>query len=112
MWRGSFPRTWEPLGAGAGSLRNFVFVVGVIAGLLVFFTLFRLVYVPLLRLFLRWKILFLSIPALLVALGLSVMAGLRTRGRVRGAGRFHVVGLQPLDGESLPGTWTRVHADA
>jgi Cu(I)/Ag(I) efflux system membrane protein CusA/SilA len=64
-------RNWEPLGPERGLVRNFVFVGGMIGGLLAFFYLFRIAYGTILRWCLRHKALFLSIPTVLV-----LMAGL------------------------------------
>jgi Cu(I)/Ag(I) efflux system membrane protein CusA/SilA len=66
---------WEPLGPGAGFIANFIMVSLPIAGLLAFFLLFQRVYAPLLRLCLRFKPLFLSVPAVIVIIGMAVWLG-------------------------------------
>jgi len=68
-------REWEPLGPERGLTRNLVFVGGLVGGLLLFFYLFRLVYGPLLRVFLAAKPLFLCLPLALVALGWLALSG-------------------------------------
>ncbi len=61
---------WLPLGPEKGLLRNFLFVGLLIGGLLGFFTIFqRYLYEPLLRWCLDHKLLFLSLPALILLLG-------------------------------------------
>jgi len=69
---------WLPLGPDAGTLRNLVFVVGLIGGVLGFFQLFQRAYPALLRWCLDHKLLFLALPALLLAVGLSVWLGFAT----------------------------------
>ena len=69
-------RYWEPLGPERGSIRNLIFVGGMVGLLLGFFWLFRLVYAPLLRFFLRYKALFLLLPVLLLILGVKIWMGL------------------------------------
>ncbi len=66
---------WEPLGPEAGVLRNFVFVGLVIGGLLGLFWLLMLAYSPMLRWCLEHKLLFLSLPVVLILLGGSVWLG-------------------------------------
>ena len=61
---------WEPLGPERGATRNLAFVGGLIGGLLLIFFLFRLVYASVLRFCLNHKLLFLSLPAAIVALGI------------------------------------------
>ena len=68
-------RSWEPLGPEAGFLPNALFVVGTVGGLLLLFRLFQLIYEPLLRFFLRFKLLFLCVPAVIVVAGASVWLG-------------------------------------
>ena len=67
-------RTWEPLGP-TQSVGNLVFAVGLIAGFLLFFRLFLRVYEPVLRWCLRHKVLFLSLPAFLVLMGVVIWFG-------------------------------------
>jgi Cu(I)/Ag(I) efflux system membrane protein CusA/SilA len=66
---------WEPLGPEAGVLRNFVFVGLLIGGLLGLFWLQMLVYVPVLRWCLAHKLVFLSLPVLLILMGSSIWLG-------------------------------------
>jgi len=68
-------RHWEPLGPERGVLRNLVFVAAIIGGLLAFFYVFRRLYEPILRWCLLHKIAFLSIPTVLVVLGVTVWLG-------------------------------------
>ena len=68
-------RHWEPLGPEQGALRNLAFVSIAILGLLIFFWLFLKVYEPILRWCLAHKLLFLSIPALLVVFGATIWLG-------------------------------------
>lgn len=61
---------WLPLGPEKGILRNLIFVVVLIGGLLSFFQIFqRFIYSPLLRWCLNHKLLFLSMPFLILVLG-------------------------------------------
>lgn len=69
--------SWLPLGATAGG-RNLVFVLLVVGGLLGGFWLFQLSYQRLLGWVLEHKLLFLSLPAMLVAFGLSAWLGFGT----------------------------------
>jgi Cu(I)/Ag(I) efflux system membrane protein CusA/SilA len=66
---------WEPLGPEAGVLRNFVFVGLLVGGLLGAFWLLMLGYAPMLRWCLAHKLLFMSLPVLLVILGGSIWLG-------------------------------------
>ena len=66
---------WQPLGPGAGFVRNFIIVLGPIGGLLAFFRLFQHVYAPILRWCLAHKLLFLSIPVVLILIGGAVWMG-------------------------------------
>lgn len=67
-------KTWEPLGPGA-EVRNLIFTVGLLGGLLLFFQIIIWMYAPMLRWCLRHKLLFLSLPSLLVIGGLVVWLG-------------------------------------
>ncbi len=67
---------WEPLGPGRGVLRNLAFVLIVIVGLLLAFTLFMRVYEPILRWCLDHKLLFLCLPAALVVFGATIWLGM------------------------------------
>ena len=69
---------WLPLGPGAGFVRNFAIVALPITGLLLFFWLFRILYVPILRWALDCKAVFLSIPVLLVLWGGIIWLGFDT----------------------------------
>ncbi len=60
---------WEPLGAEIGEMKNFLFVVMLLGGLLGGFELFGKVYVPLLRICLRNKFIFMTIPMVLLMAG-------------------------------------------
>jgi len=66
---------WLPLGPEVGTFRNFLFVFGLIAGLLAFITLFRLVYPTLLSWFLAWKAFFLLLPGGVVLAGAIIWVG-------------------------------------
>jgi len=66
---------WQPLGPSAGFVRNFILVIAPIGGLLGFFRLFQHFYGPILRWCLAHKLLFLSIPAVLVLIGGTVWMG-------------------------------------
>ncbi len=66
---------WEPLGPQVGPTRNLIFVIALVGGLLLAFVLFRVVYVPVLRLCLRFKVVFLSLPVLMTAWGAVVWLG-------------------------------------
>ncbi len=67
---------WLPLGPEKGLLRNFMFVGMLIGGLLGFFTLFqRFLYEPLLRWCLGHKLLFLTVPAVILLFGGSAWLG-------------------------------------
>jgi Cu(I)/Ag(I) efflux system membrane protein CusA/SilA len=66
---------WEPLGPQQGMARNLLFVLIAIGGLLLTFVLFIRVYGPVLGWCLKHKLVFLSMPALLLLLGLSIWLG-------------------------------------
>ena len=67
---------WLPLGPEKGLLRNFVFVGGLIGGLLLFFQIFqRFLYVPILQWCLAHKLLFFLFPSAIVVCGLAVWLG-------------------------------------
>jgi len=68
-------RFWEPLGPRRGVIRNFIFVGVMIVALLGFFHLIRLLYEPMLHWCLRHKLLFLSVPTLVVLLGITAWLG-------------------------------------
>jgi Cu(I)/Ag(I) efflux system membrane protein CusA/SilA len=66
---------WMPLGQERGEFRNFLFVALITFGLLGGFWLFHLAYARCLRWFLQHKLLFLSLPLLLVVIGTSSWLG-------------------------------------
>ncbi|VAX38559.1 Cobalt-zinc-cadmium resistance protein CzcA; Cation efflux system protein CusA, partial [hydrothermal vent metagenome] len=67
---------WLPLGPEKGMVRNLVFVGLLIGGLLLFFQIFqRVIYVPTLRWCLRHKLLFLSLPMMLIISGGMIWLG-------------------------------------
>jgi copper/silver efflux system protein len=67
---------WLPLGPELGFLRNFIFVAVLIGGLLFFFQAFqRWFYTPMLTWALDHKLIFLSLPALIVLLGAGAWLG-------------------------------------
>ncbi len=67
---------WLPLGPDKGQARNLIFVAVMIGGLLTFFQLFqRYLYAPILRWSLDNKLLFLTIPTLILLAGASVWLG-------------------------------------
>ncbi len=67
--------TWEPIGPERGALRNLVFVVLMLGGLLLLFRLFLLVYGPVLKWCLEHKAAFMTAPALIMVLGMCVWLG-------------------------------------
>jgi len=66
---------WEPLGPQRGLLRNLLFVGALVGGLLGVFHLFARAYGTILRWCLAHKILFLSIPVLIIVLGVTAWLG-------------------------------------
>ncbi|MFH1370474.1 MAG: efflux RND transporter permease subunit, partial [Planctomycetota bacterium] len=67
---------WLPLGIDKGVIRNLVFVVVLIGGLLLFFRLFQNHYPVILGWCLRHKLSFLSVPVLIIILGIFIWSGL------------------------------------
>ncbi|EHR41915.1 efflux RND transporter permease subunit [Alishewanella jeotgali] len=67
---------WEPLGPQAGGLRNLLFVILMFAFVVGSFTLIIRFYEPMLRWCLRFKAIFLAVPALVIAAGLAIVPGL------------------------------------
>jgi copper/silver efflux system protein len=70
--------TWEPLGAEVGKLINFVFVVVIVALLMLIFFVIQWFYKPMMRWCLRYKIIFLTIPAIVILIGASIWLGFST----------------------------------
>jgi len=66
---------WLPLGPAKGLVRNIIFVALMIGGLLVFFRIFQKFYGQILAWCLAHKVLFLSIPMLLVLFGAVIWMG-------------------------------------
>ncbi|MFC1606831.1 efflux RND transporter permease subunit, partial [Candidatus Latescibacterota bacterium] len=69
---------WLPLGPEKGLIINFIFVVGIIGGLLSFFRLFQMGYGRILAWSLRHKLIVLSLPAILIITGCFVWLGFDT----------------------------------
>jgi len=69
---------WAPLGPEKGMVRNLIFVGTLIGSLLATFLLFMRLYEPILRFFLAHKLVFYAMPAMSVALGMSVWLGFDT----------------------------------
>ncbi|MBN2642428.1 MAG: efflux RND transporter permease subunit, partial [Victivallales bacterium] len=74
-------RHWQPLGQGAGFAGNLLVAAVPIAGLLMFFMVFRVVYTPLLRWMLYHKLVFMILPLAIILAGVCVWLGF---GRVFG----------------------------
>ncbi|MHC4995254.1 MAG: efflux RND transporter permease subunit, partial [Planctomycetota bacterium] len=68
-------RVWQPLGPGAGAGVNLMFVVVLVGGLLGGFKILEWIYGPMLAWCLRHKLLFLTLPTALVALGFAIWLG-------------------------------------
>ncbi|MBN1359399.1 MAG: efflux RND transporter permease subunit [Sedimentisphaerales bacterium] len=69
---------WEPLGPQRGALRNFAFLALLVGVLMGAFRLFQMVYPRVLRWCLEHKVLFLTLPTLLIVLGGAVWLGFDT----------------------------------
>jgi len=69
---------WGPLGADRGLRSNIIFVCLLIGLLLGFFKLFQMAYPTILGWCLRHKLLFLSIPVLLIVMGVVILLGFET----------------------------------
>jgi Cu(I)/Ag(I) efflux system membrane protein CusA/SilA len=67
---------WLPLGPANGTILNLIFVAVLIGGLLIFFKIFQHFYSGILGWCLRHKLAFLSIPTVIVVLGLIIWSGL------------------------------------
>ncbi len=68
-------RRWLPVGPAEGFVRNFAFVALLVGGLLLFFRIFQHFYPRILGWCLDHKIAFLSLPLLVLVLGLMVWQG-------------------------------------
>ncbi len=66
---------WLPLGVTKGLIRNLIFVVLLIGGLLLFFRIFQKLYPRILGWCLAHKMLFLSIPTMILILGGMIWLG-------------------------------------
>ncbi len=66
---------WLPLGAAKGLIRNLIFVALLIGGLLIFFKIFQRLYPRILGWCLEHKVLFLSLPVLMLILGAMIWLG-------------------------------------
>ncbi len=66
---------WEPLGPERGLLKNGIFVVALIGGLLGFFRVFLIFYSRILSWCLRHKLVFISLPLFLLFLGAMIWQG-------------------------------------
>lgn len=71
-------REWMPLGVANSLLINFLFVIFLIGLILVLFWLFIRVYPRLLTLFLDYKVQFLSLPIVIILLGVTIWFGFNT----------------------------------
>ena len=69
---------WLPLGPEKGFSVNLLFAGGTIGGLMAFFYCFQFVYPSLLRIFLRWKGVFMLLPVSITAFGLIIWLGFGT----------------------------------
>ena len=68
-------RHWLPLGPEKGMVRNFVFVAGLIGGLLLFIKLFQFFYHHILGWCLKHKVLFFIVPVFITVLGGMIWLG-------------------------------------
>lgn len=67
---------WLPLGPANGTILNLIFVAVLIGGLLIFFKIFQYFYPRILGWCLRHKLAFLSIPTVIIILGIIIWSGL------------------------------------
>jgi len=67
--------SWLPLGPEKGMSNNYLFVAVIIGGLMLFFEIFRRNYAKMLGWCLNHKLLFLSLPTFIIALGMSIWLG-------------------------------------
>jgi copper/silver efflux system protein len=96
---------WEPLGPERGFLRNALFILGLVGGILGLFLLFIRGYGAMLRWCLEHKAAFLALPVVLVLFGANVWLGFdRVFGFVPAA--VERVGLDPHP-VRLSGPWVR-----
>ena len=95
---------WLPLGPDKGFVRNFIFIAILVGGLLAFFHLFIKVYGTLLRWCLAHKVLFLSIPLVIILFGGSVWLGFdKLFGFLPGAGKLRQTRLWAGMTKAFPG---------
>lgn len=66
---------WSPLGVEKGLIRNFIFVSGIVAGILLLFQGFQVIFPKILRKALIYKKTFLSIPCFLILWGILIWWG-------------------------------------
>jgi copper/silver efflux system protein len=96
---------WEPLGPERGLARNAIFVALLVGGLLGLFFAFQYIYAPILRFCLNYKILFLTLPSLLVMSGVTVWLGFdRTFGLIPALARHAGIAPQTIR-TSAPWVW-------
>jgi copper/silver efflux system protein len=69
---------WLPLGPDKGETRNWIFVVGMLGGILAFMQLFIYFYESILRWCLEHKALFLTLPTFLIIWGVTIWLGFDT----------------------------------
>ena len=69
---------WMPLGLRAGTPRNFGFVILAVGGLLGAFRMFQMYYEPVLRFFLRHRLVFYALPATTATTALIIWLGFET----------------------------------
>jgi Cu(I)/Ag(I) efflux system membrane protein CusA/SilA len=112
-------KAWNPLGPERGFIRNALFILLLVGGLLGFFKIFQYFYARMLHVCLRHKAAFLSVPLVLMVLGATAWLGFDTTFgflpdslRSRGAHVFPGFGkefMPPLDEGSflwMPTTMT------
>ena len=68
-------KNWMPLGLQAPVFSNFLFVLGILGGLLVFFKIFELGYASILRWCLDHKAMFISLPLMMLAAAACIWMG-------------------------------------
>jgi Cu(I)/Ag(I) efflux system membrane protein CusA/SilA len=67
---------WQPLGPGKGMLRNFIFVVSLVGGIMLIFFTFQRYYERMLRWALLNKAKFLALPGAIIVFGMIIWLGL------------------------------------